>query len=137
MDDMIYDRGRGPEIIGTRITVYNLMPDFLDSQRTERQIAEFYELTVEQVAAARAYILNNAETVLARHREIEAKIEENVAKQPPRAKSRLSRFGEWVADRDRHSEDHGPNSSNNGSKNGFPTFLEWLAIRESEPKVGG
>lgn len=68
----IHDRGRGPEVVGTRITVYNLLPYFLDDSTTEAEIAELYELSVEQIAAARAYILNHADTILARHREIEA-----------------------------------------------------------------
>ena len=72
--ELIHDRGRGPEIIGTRITVYNLLPYFLDPSTTETGIAELYGLTVEQVAAARAYALNHAEAVLARHREIEARL---------------------------------------------------------------
>lgn len=60
----------GPEIIGTRINVYHLLPYFLDPTATEAQIAALYELTIEQVAAARAYVLNNPDTVLARHLEI-------------------------------------------------------------------
>lgn len=27
-NELMHDRGRGPEIIGTRITVYNLLPYF-------------------------------------------------------------------------------------------------------------
>src|SRR5437879_4760919 len=34
-NDLIHDRGRGPEIVGTRITVYNLLPHFLDPTATE------------------------------------------------------------------------------------------------------
>ena len=30
-NDLIHDRGRGPEIVGTRITVYNLLPHLLSS----------------------------------------------------------------------------------------------------------
>src|SRR6476646_4534314 len=69
--DLIHDRGRGPEIVGTRITVYNLLPHFLDSTATESYICQLYELTPEQVTAARAYVLNNAETVLAAYLKIE------------------------------------------------------------------
>ncbi|HEX5442383.1 MAG TPA: DUF433 domain-containing protein, partial [Pirellulales bacterium] len=67
--NLIHDRGRGPEIIGTRITVYNLLPYLLDGV-TETEIAKLYGLTVEQVAASRAHALNHADAVLARHREI-------------------------------------------------------------------
>jgi uncharacterized protein (DUF433 family) len=50
----IHDRGRGPEIEGTRITVYNLLPHFLVEEATEASICRRYDLTPEQVAAARA-----------------------------------------------------------------------------------
>ena len=36
--EFIHDRGRGPEIIGTRITVYNLLPDLLHPTTTEGSI---------------------------------------------------------------------------------------------------
>ena len=71
---VIHDRGRGPEIDGTRITVYNLLSDFLDSTATEASIGRLYDLTPEQVAAARAYVLNNPETVLAEHLRIDARM---------------------------------------------------------------
>jgi uncharacterized protein (DUF433 family) len=51
---MIHNRGRGPEIAGSRITVYNLLPYLLDAAVTEDSIAACYDLTTEQVAAARA-----------------------------------------------------------------------------------
>src|SRR6516164_10529896 len=72
--DLIHDRGRGPEILGTRITVYNLLPHFLDPAATEAFICQLYQLTPEQVAAARAYVLNNPDTVLERHLQIEARL---------------------------------------------------------------
>ena len=72
--DLIHDRGRGPEILGTRITVFNLLPHFLDPTATEAYICRLYELSPQQVAAARAYVLNNPDTVLSEHLEIERKI---------------------------------------------------------------
>src|SRR5277367_2783249 len=72
--ELIHDRGRGPEIAGTRITVYNLLPHFLDSTATEAIICRIYELTAEQVAAARAYVFNHLDTVLAQHLQIEARM---------------------------------------------------------------
>ena len=35
--ELIHDRGRGPEIVATRITVYNLLPYFLDGAVTEAE----------------------------------------------------------------------------------------------------
>ncbi len=102
-NDLIHDRGRGPEIVGTRITVYNLLPHFLDATATEASIYRRYELTPEQVAAARAYVLNNADTVLARHLDIEARM---AAGNPPEVKERAQqthaaflRFKDWLVKR--------------------------------------
>src|SRR5258708_37289695 len=72
--DLIQDRGRGPELLNTRITIYNLLPYFLDSTATETYICRLYDLTPEQVAAARAYVLNNLDTVLPEHAKIEARL---------------------------------------------------------------
>ena len=58
-------------LIGTRITVYHLVVDFLDSKKTETEIARFYEITPEQVVAGRGFIFENIEQVLKRHLEIE------------------------------------------------------------------
>ncbi len=72
--DLIHDRGRGPEIVGTRITVYNLLQSFLDPTVTEDEICRIYDLTARQVAAARAYVLGNPDTVLAEHLKIEQRL---------------------------------------------------------------
>ena len=56
--DLIRDRGCGPEISGTRITVYDLLPHFLQPDDTESYICKLYDLTPEQVAAARAYVIS-------------------------------------------------------------------------------
>jgi uncharacterized protein (DUF433 family) len=134
-NELIHDRGRGPEIIGTRITVYNLLPHFLDASTTEASICRMYELTPEQVAAARAYVLNNPETVLSRHLDIEARM---AAGNPPEVMERAEqthaaflRFKDWLAKR-RQTEDQesASESSENGSKH-LPTFREWLAEQKS------
>lgn len=90
----------GPEIIGTRINVYHLLPYFFDPTVTEAQIAALYELTIEQVATARAYVLSNPDTVLARHLEIEARL---TAGNPPETVERAKQtheafvnFKQWL-----------------------------------------
>src|SRR5882757_8380727 len=100
--DIIHDRGRGPEIVGTRITVYNLLPEFLDPTVTEQYLCQVYNLSPEQVAAARAYILNNPDEVLERHLEIEERI---AAGNPPETVERgkyiraiFLRFKKWQAE---------------------------------------
>src|ERR1700675_916741 len=101
--DLIQDRGRGPEILGTRITVYNLLSDFLDPTATEASIARIYDLTPEQVAAARAYVLNNADTVLAEHLRIEARMSAGtppeIVEQAQKTHAAFMRFKEWLDQR--------------------------------------
>jgi uncharacterized protein (DUF433 family) len=129
--DVIQDRGRGPEIAGTRITVYNLLQSFLDPTVTEEEICRTYELTPRQVAAARAYVLSNPDTVLAEHLKIEERM---AAGNPPqvreraeRAKATFQHFKRWLAERETAS------TQGNGAQERpgrFPTFREWLETRE-------
>lgn len=65
----IIDRGRGPEVAGTRITVY----DVLDHQLlgcTAEQIAEALRITPDQLAEVAAYIEMHRAEVEADHRQI-------------------------------------------------------------------
>ena len=98
--DLIHDGGR---FVGTRTTVYHLMPYFLDPGMTEGAIARLKEVTPEQVAAARAYVLQHPDEVLAQH----LKIEERIAKgNPPeviaameRSSALFAEFRAWVSAR--------------------------------------
>jgi uncharacterized protein (DUF433 family) len=143
--ELIHERGRGPELVGTRITVYNLLPHFLDPAVTEADICRIYELTPEQVAAARAYVLCNPETVLAKHLEIEARI---AVGNPPgliekarETHATFMNFKAWLADRQQaealegHTADTRLECDQNGAVR-FPTFKEWLAEHESRPTAG-
>ena len=140
--DLIDDRGRGPEIVGTRITVYNLLPHFLDPAETEASICRAYQLTPEQVAAARAFVLNNPDTVLAQHLRIEARL---AAGNPPevierakRTRETLRRFKEWLAEREKAEADETAAASGGVPNHAgrLPTFREWLAEQESRPAEG-
>jgi uncharacterized protein (DUF433 family) len=129
--DLIQDRGRGPEIAGTRITVYNLLQSFLDPTVTEDEICRVYELTARQVAAARAYVLSNPDTVLAEHLKIEERL---AAGNPPevreraeRARSTFQSFKRWLAEREAASAQAGEGQERPGR---IPTFREWLAKRD-------
>jgi uncharacterized protein (DUF433 family) len=143
-DHMIHYRGRGPEIVGTRITVYNLLPDFLDPTKTEAAICRAYDLNSEQVAAARAYVLNHADEVLARHLEIEERMaagnSPELIEQAKRAHARFQVFREWLANRQRaEAKDRAAELNSETGRNGtghFPTFREWLQEQESSPAAG-
>lgn len=126
--NLIHDRGRGPEIAGTRITVYNLLSSFLDPEATEKEICRVYELTPEQVSAARAYVLSNPDTVLAEHLKIEARMAAvnppEAARRAERAKSTFKSFKKWLAEREAAEAKE---RDERKSPRQFPTFREWLA----------
>jgi len=128
--DIIHDRGRGPEIVGTRITVFNLLPHFLDPTATEDFICRHYGLTQEQVSSARAYVLNHADTVLARHRQIEARMAEGnspeVVAQAERTHAAFLDFKHRLAERHRV----GANGGAVKSEGDPPTFRKWLSERD-------
>jgi uncharacterized protein (DUF433 family) len=58
----IIDRGRGPEIEGTRVTVYRIM-DFVRDGSSRSRISAELDLSTEQVEAALDYIDTNREEV--------------------------------------------------------------------------
>ena len=127
----------GPEIEGTRITVYTLLPHFLESSTTEADLCQLYDLTPEQVAAARAYILNNVDVVLGQHLQIEAK---RSAGNPPevveaanRTRETLSRFREWLS---RQEAADSLQTEDGAERARVLTFKQWLAERESRPTAG-
>lgn len=86
---LIHDRGRGPELVGTRITVYNLLPHLLDPMATEAQVCGTYDLSPEPVAAARAYVLTHYDDVMREHSRIEQALRQGTRRRSstPRARS--------------------------------------------------
>ena len=75
MDRIIVDRGRGPEIRGTRITVYDVVDYWKDGWRYD-QIAGLFRLPPSEVQAAIAYIEEHEEEVMADYRAIVKRHEE-------------------------------------------------------------
>ena len=58
----IIDRGRGPEIAGTRITVYDVM-DYRKHGWHADRIAALFSLSVDEIQAALVYIAAHEEEV--------------------------------------------------------------------------
>ena len=89
----IHNRGRGPELKGTRITVYDIVPYRLAGM-TPEQIAEVLALsyiTPGHIAALFDYMDAHHDAVMARHWEIERR---NAAGNPPEVEEKLARTAE-------------------------------------------
>jgi|GEM_PF-2466278 len=131
---LIHDRGRGPELIGTRITIYNLVPYFLKPVWTEAGIAEANCITVEQVAAMRAYFLAHYADVMAQHEKIEERFRKGMAEQARPEfqarfwwnRERLDHFRDWLNER-RLLGDNG----DEGMKSLLAEFQVWYESRSS------
>ncbi|MBI2877449.1 MAG: DUF433 domain-containing protein [Candidatus Tectomicrobia bacterium] len=65
----IIDRGRGPEIEGTRITIYDIVDYWLEGWRYE-QIAGLFRLPPDDIQAAIKYIEAHQEEVMANYQQI-------------------------------------------------------------------
>ena len=81
----IVDRGDGPKIEGTRITVYTVL-EYLRAGRSRDWIAAVLNLSSVQVQAAAEYIREHEAEVNADYEGILARIREG---NPPEVKSRL------------------------------------------------
>jgi len=111
----IINRGRGPEIAGTRITVYDVMDYYKDGWHRDR-IAVLFRLSSRDIQAAIDYIEAHNEEVeaeyqkiLDRHRnykyppEVQAKID----KIRGTAKRRLEEIRQRRLTEGRNADDHG------------------------------
>jgi uncharacterized protein (DUF433 family) len=95
----VVDRGDGPKIEGTRITVYTVL-DYLRAGRTRDWIAALLHLSSEQVQAAMDYIRDHDTQVNAEYEAIMARIkqgnpaqvEEQLRANRAKVNARLSRL---------------------------------------------
>ena len=71
----IIDRGRGPEVAGTRVTVYRIM-DFVREGSSAGDIATELHLTEEQVRVALDYIAVHRRTVEAEYKKILQRVQQ-------------------------------------------------------------
>jgi hypothetical protein len=142
--ERIQGRGRGPEIIGTRITIFNLLPHLMDPNTTEVYLSELYGLTPEEVAAARAYTLIHWDAVWAEHLRIEARIAEG---NPPnvieRANQTHAEFlsykqrleGRKVSSAEEQSREI-PTGGDRRENGKHATYREWIAEKKSQAGKG-
>lgn len=97
----IHDRGRGPELKGTRITVYDVVYYHLHGH-PPAEIADILSIPLEGVHALLDYFERHREPVLAWHYKIE---ERNARGNPPEIEEKLKasreKFAAMVAERRR------------------------------------
>jgi uncharacterized protein (DUF433 family) len=139
MPAAIDDRGRGPEIIGTRITVYDVF-HYMEHGWSREDTLTYLPITGEQYDQAVEYITDHRDDVLAEHRRIE---ERNARGNPPEIRARLEeshrrfqKFKEWLAARG--ASGAGDSGDGNGMA-GPPLFAEfkrWLAVKEATNGAG-
>jgi uncharacterized protein (DUF433 family) len=92
----IIDRGRGPELEGTRVTVYRIM-DFVRDGSSPEEMARELELTAEQVSQALDYLAAHRDEVEAAYEPILQRVsgpnpdwvEARLAKSPEALRERL------------------------------------------------
>ena len=118
MDGIIIDRGRGPEIRGTRITVYDVVDYWKDGWRCE-QIAGLFRLPPNEVQAAITYIKEHEQEVMAdyqaileRHEELRRKyhtpeIEAKLARNREKLQAKLAEIRSRHSQGEPHASDHG------------------------------
>lgn len=94
-DPRIVDRGDGPKIDGTRITVYTVV-EYLRAGRTRDWIAAMLNLSSRQVQAAIDYVRDHETEVNAEFERIQARIRKG---NPPQIEVQLRRNREKVKDR--------------------------------------
>jgi uncharacterized protein (DUF433 family) len=73
INEHLIDRGRGPEIKGTRVTVYRIL-DFVRDGSSPERMAQELDLSAEQVQAALDYIAAHKEEVDAVYETILARV---------------------------------------------------------------
>ncbi len=81
----IIDRGRGPEIAGTRITVYDIL-DYHSQDCSAQTIAVWLGISSEQVSAALDFIERHRDEVLADYQRI---LERSARGNPPELQAKL------------------------------------------------
>ena len=85
MEPAIIDRGRGPEIAGSRITVYDVLAETA-AGATPEELARWYQLDVLQIRCALDYIENHKEEVRRAYEGIRAR---HARGNPPEVRERL------------------------------------------------
>jgi uncharacterized protein (DUF433 family) len=116
MQPVIINRGRGPEIAGSRITVYDVLAE-TQAGASPEQLAQWYGLQVEQVGAALRYIEEHREEVMAAYHRIK---ERHARGNPPELQAKIdathAKYRALWADRIRLMEQERNGEGNPGGR---------------------
>jgi uncharacterized protein (DUF433 family) len=111
----IINRGRGPEIEGTRITVYDVLDDLQEGWRYD-QIAGLFRLPPEDIQVAMAYIEAHKEEVrtayrqiLARHQHVQyaPEVQAKLARNRQKFQAKLAELRSRARAESDHADTHG------------------------------
>jgi uncharacterized protein (DUF433 family) len=114
MGAKIIDRGRGPEIEGTRITVYDVM-DYLQEGRRYDQIAGLFRLppddiqvAIEYIKARYAEVMADYQQILARHSQVQysPEVQAKLARSRQKLQAKLAEIRAHPQGEDTHASDH-------------------------------
>ncbi|HJY82411.1 MAG TPA: DUF433 domain-containing protein [Candidatus Binatia bacterium] len=115
MNAKIIDRGRGPEIAGTRITVYDVV-DYLQEGWRYEQIAALFRLPPDDIQAALQYIEDHKDEVMTAYRQILARhcnvhypsaVQEKLAQNRRKLQAKLAEIQARQQAADTHADDQG------------------------------
>ena len=84
---LLHDRGRGPEIKGTRITVYAMF-ELIEQGWSAERLAEFFQVSVPQATAVIEYVRTNHAEVKSDFEQIRAR---HARGNPPHLQARLAK----------------------------------------------
>lgn len=115
MGSKIIDRGRGPEIEGTRITIYDVVDYWKEGWRYD-QIAGLFRLPSDDIQAALQYIEEHEEMVMADYQRIleqskkkrhTPKVEVKLAQNRRKFQSKVAESQSRRLTEAKHAGDHG------------------------------
>ena len=115
MTAKIIDRGRGPEIEGTRITVYDVMDYWKDGWRYD-QIADLFRLPPDDIQAAieyieqhRAEVETDYQQILERHKNVQyaPEVQKKLAQNRQKFQRKLEEIRARRLTEEKNAGDHG------------------------------
>jgi uncharacterized protein (DUF433 family) len=110
----IIDRGRGPELAGTRITVYDVL-DYHELGWHRDMIADTLELSSQQVEAAIRYIEEHRDEVMADYAEMR---DRDARGNRPELQAKLDRAHERLQAKRQELREDGSGESQNAGHSG-------------------